>query len=121
MADDDVSIATLVSAAADGDQGAWRDIVDRYSPLLVGVLRHCRLSTADTEDVAQTVWLRLVEHLDELREAQALPMWIITTGRREAWRQVANARRLQLQDPGADEWTLRPAGADTLDDELLRA
>jgi DNA-directed RNA polymerase specialized sigma24 family protein len=80
MADDEFSITALVTAAGEGDQLAWNDIVDRYSPLLVGVLRHCQLTSVETEDVAQTVWLRLVEHLDSLREARALPMWIIHHG-----------------------------------------
>ncbi len=121
MDDDGFSITALVTAAAHGDQAAWDDIVDRFSPLLVAVLRQCQLSVADTEDVAQTVWLRLVENLDKLREARALPMWIITTGRREAWRQAASRRKIQAQDPGTGEWTRQPASVDTLDDIVLQA
>jgi RNA polymerase sigma factor (sigma-70 family) len=120
MADDEFSVTALVAAAAQGDQSAWNDIVDRYSPLLVGVLRQCRLTAADTEDVAQTVWLRLVEHLDTLREAHALPLWIVTTGRHEAWRQAAIGRRIQLRDPESGEWTRRAADVDTPEDTLLR-
>ena len=121
MADDEFSITALVTAAGRGDQDAWNDLVVRFSPLLVGVLRQCRLSTAEIEDVAQTVWLRLVEHLDSLREAQALPMWIITTGRREAWRHTANGRRILLRDPNEIDWVGDPATEAATDDGLLRA
>jgi len=121
MADEEFSITALVTAAGEGDQIAWNDIVDRFSPLLVAVLRQCRLTAADTEDVAQTVWLRLVEHLDSLREAQALPMWIITTGRREAWRHTASGRRILLRDPNEIDWVGDPATEATTDDGLLRA
>lgn len=121
MTDDDFSITVLVTAAAQGDEAAWNDMVDRYSPLLANVLRQCRLTPTELEDVAQTVWLRLVEHLDSLREARALPMWIITTGRREAWRHAAASRRVLLRDPAADDWLPRPADGVDPEHELIRA
>ena len=121
MADDDFSVTALVAAAACGDQAAWNDIVDRFSPLLVGVLRQCRLTPAETEDVAQTVWLRLVEHLDTLREARALPVWIITTGRREAWRQASVGRRVLLHDPVTLDWLGQRADEAVPEEELFRA
>jgi DNA-directed RNA polymerase specialized sigma24 family protein len=99
MEDDESPITTLVAAAADGNARAWSEIVARYSPLLVGVIRRFRLSNAEVEDVAQTVWLRAVEHLAELREARAIPQWIIVTARREALRQVTMARRAQPRRP----------------------
>lgn len=120
MDDDDSPVTVLVAAAATGEQAAWNEIVDRYSPLLVGVVRRYRLTAAETEDVAQTVWLRLVEHLDELRDAGALPMWIITTGRREAWRYLAVERRTQPLDPSDAPWALPPAPNAPPDEELLR-
>ena len=46
---------------------------------MASVIRSFRLQGCDAEDVGQTVWLRLVEHLGELREPRALPKWIITT------------------------------------------
>lgn len=84
MDDGDNPITSLVNAAAAGDEHAWRELVDRYTPLLGSVLRCFGLSTVESQDVAQTVWLRLVEHLGGLREPRALPTWIITTGKREA-------------------------------------
>ncbi|MGQ0575190.1 MAG: RNA polymerase sigma factor [Pseudonocardia sp.] len=120
MTDDVSPVVSLVAAAATGDETAWSEIVYRYSPLLVGVVRQYRLTAAQTEDVAQTVWLRLVEHLDRLRAAQALPMWIITTGRREALRQLAAERRVQPRDPSTSEWADAPGQHPAPDDELLR-
>lgn len=57
----------LVAAAAEGDENAWRELVDRFAPLVQGVARSFRLPRDEVEDVSQTVWLRLVEHLDGLR------------------------------------------------------
>jgi RNA polymerase sigma factor (sigma-70 family) len=79
-------VPELVRAAASGDRGAWEAIVLRYTPLLMSVLRGYRLPEDDLRDIAQTVWLRLVEHLDTLREPRALPGWLITTTRNETIR-----------------------------------
>jgi RNA polymerase sigma factor (sigma-70 family) len=114
-------IAELVTAANCGDQGAWRDLVARYSPLLVSVIRRFGLSPSETEDVAQTVWLRMVEHLGALREPHALPKWLITTGRREAMRQLSSGRRDWPQDPQQDSWPAASGGDEDPDEALDRA
>jgi RNA polymerase sigma factor (sigma-70 family) len=98
--EEDVSpVTALVVAAAAGDEQAWCRLVDRYAPLLACVIRGFRLTTSETEDVAQTVWLRLVEHLDSLQEPQAIPRWIITIARRESIRYLSTQRRLRPNDP----------------------
>ncbi len=104
MDDGDNPVPRLVRAAANGDEQAWQEIVTRYGSLLASVIRRFRLTAAETQDVAQTVWLRLVEHLDGIREPRALPMWIVTTTRREALRCLADRRRAVPYDP------LDPAG-----------
>lgn len=84
--DSEESVADLVHAAVSGDEQAWDALVERYSPLLMSVLRRYRMSPDDLRDVAQTVWLRLIENLGNLREPRALPSWIITTARNESLR-----------------------------------
>jgi RNA polymerase sigma factor (sigma-70 family) len=120
---DDDQIASLVTAAAEGDQAAWYEIVRRYCPLLVSVIRSFRLTASETEDIAQEVWLRLVEHLDRLREPRALPKWIITTAKRESMRylSVHRKQRTQPRDPLEPNWqTFAGDGVDP-DEDLLRA
>ena len=121
MADDISPVTTLVVAAAGGQQQAWSELVSRYAPLLVSVIRRFRLTPSETEDVAQTVWLRLVEHLDSLQEPQAIPQWIITTARRESIRHLSSARRLRPSDPLDPEYA--SVAADTADpgEGLFRA
>ncbi len=89
----------LIHYARSGDQGAWDDLVERFLPLVGSVIARHRLYGADGEDVNQTVWLRLVEHLDDLREPAALPGWIATTTRRECLRTMDRARRATPTDP----------------------
>ena len=87
-----MDVTDLVHAAKSGDHNAWEQLLRRYKPLISSVIRSYRLSASDTEDVSQLVWLRLVEHLGDIREARALPGWIVTTTRRECLRLLSTGR-----------------------------
>jgi RNA polymerase sigma factor (sigma-70 family) len=80
---DDPTVVALVLRARDGDGSAWNELVERYAPLVWSICRRYLLSGADTDDVGQSVWLRLVEHLAVIREPAALAGWLATTTRRE--------------------------------------
>jgi RNA polymerase sigma factor (sigma-70 family) len=99
---DDPAVLALVTGAKRGDQRSWDGLVGRYAPLVWGVCRRFGLADADAHDVGQTVWLRLVEHLVELREPAALPGWLITTTRRECVR-VQRAVRERAGQQRAEE------------------
>lgn len=92
-----------VRAAARGDQRAFDQLVERYAGLVWSVARAHRLGDADAQDVFQTTWLRLVEHLDRLREPRAVGGWLATTARNESLRLLRHADRT------------RPAPSDDLD------
>ena len=117
--DDGPSIPDLVAAALNGDEGAWEELVDRHVPLVLSVLRKFRLSPADAQDVRQIVLLRLVEHLGDLREPRALPMWLIKTTRNECVRMVRAAQRVVPYDPTEPQADVR-ADVGDLDEGLLR-
>jgi RNA polymerase sigma factor (sigma-70 family) len=91
----------LVNAARSGRQDAIGQIVTELSPLLWQVARAAGLSRSDAEDVLQTVWLRLLTHLDDIHTSAALTAWLVTTTRRESWR-VRGAGRRQL--PADQDW-----------------
>jgi RNA polymerase sigma factor (sigma-70 family) len=95
---DDTPVADLVKRAAAGEADAWNRIVDRYAPLVTSVCRRHRLGDADLEDVGATVWLRLVERLDSLREPAALPGWLATTTRNECLAVLRAQGRLGTTD-----------------------
>jgi RNA polymerase sigma factor (sigma-70 family) len=92
---DDPSVIALVERAVNSDQNAWNDIVERYAPLVWSICMRYRLNDPDIEDVGQTVWLLLVEHLGKLREPAALPGWLVTTTHRECQRALTAARKTE--------------------------
>jgi RNA polymerase sigma factor (sigma-70 family) len=95
-------VSRLVRASASGSETAWNELVRRYSPLVMAVTRSYQLTADDAKDVSQTVWLRLVEHLANLREPDALPGWLATTTQRECIRQLRQGRRVLPVDPHTD-------------------
>jgi RNA polymerase sigma factor (sigma-70 family) len=90
---DDLALAELVDRAVGGEQQAWNKLVERYTRLVWSICRRYRLPTADIQDVSQTVWLRLVEQLSDLRKAEALPGWLAVTTQRECLRVSTMAAR----------------------------
>jgi RNA polymerase sigma factor (sigma-70 family) len=89
----------LVTAANDGDRLAWDALVARYTPLVIQVTRRYRLTPSDSDDVCQVVWMRVLQHLNRIREPRALPGWIATTAKNESLRVVTTDQRTQPVDP----------------------
>lgn len=111
-------VSLLVKAAAAGDQQAWDRLVDRFAGFVLAVARAHRLSDHDAADVAQTTWLRVLEHLYEIRDPARIGGWIATTARRESLRVLrAHARVI----PADNETFDRQADVTPLDARLMRA
>jgi RNA polymerase sigma factor (sigma-70 family) len=117
----DQPITDLVTRASHGDQRAWDDLVERYAPLVWSVCRRYQLSSADAEDVHQTVWLNLVSRLDKIRDPAALPGWLATTTRRECGRVLRAARGPRAAGHVPDAETIPDQLAGLADQDLLEA
>ena len=118
--DDVPTVTALVRAAAKGDERAWNILVERYLPLVYSVIRRYQLSAGDAQDVSQTLWLRLVEHLDDVRDPRALPGWIAVTTRNESIRLLKARGRTVNVDPATSRQFDRRAEQSELDEDLLR-
>jgi RNA polymerase sigma factor (sigma-70 family) len=117
----DEPVTGLVSRARDGDQHAWNELVERYVPLVESICRRYRLTRPDSDDIGQTVWLLLVEHLGELRQPAALPGWLATTTSRECQRVLRRAGRHGSPVPQADIKLAADQVAGTVEQELIEA
>jgi RNA polymerase sigma factor (sigma-70 family) len=115
------NVDELVSAASSGNADAWDLLVKRFLPLVYSVIGTFRLSRSDAQDVNQTVWLKLVEHLGDLRDARALPGWIAVTTRNEALRVLkSRGRTIQIDPLSNHAFDTQPASA-AVDEDLLRS
>ena len=94
----DSPVRPLLESAARGTESAWREIVERYSPLVLAICRDYGLRGADVEDVAGTVWLQLVVNASHIREPEALPGWLRTTIRHECLLLLRQRNRQVLTD-----------------------
>lgn len=117
---DDPSVIALVERAVNSDQNAWNDIVERYAPLVWSICVRYRLNDPDIEDVGQTVWLLLVEHLGKLREPAALPGWLVTTTHRECQRALTAARKAEDAATKLEDGLVVVDGA-VIEQEILTA
>jgi RNA polymerase sigma factor (sigma-70 family) len=98
------STSELVRAARDGDPSAMERLIDRYASVVWSTVRSVRLADADVHDAVQNTWLRMIEHLGDLRDAERLPGWLVTVARREALRILRRGRREMVGlEPGATE------------------
>lgn len=114
-----LSDAALVARCRRGEAGAWNELVERYSRYVYAIIVQAfRLADHDAEDVFQDVFTKVYEHLDRLRDDDALRPWIAQTTRRTCIDLLRSGRREQ---PSSDE-ELEPAGVDdtlaTLDEAL---
>ena len=114
-------VTGLVERARNGDKQAWDALIERYAPLVWSICRQHRLDGADTADVGQNVWLKLVEQLDRIRDPAALPGWLATTTRRECWRVLRAAHGPEAAGYGLDAENIPDRQCGMAEDELLRA
>ena len=88
-ADDDV----LVERARKGDQSSWDALVARHGGRVWAVARAHRLNAADADDVFQVTFLRLVTHIDTIRDPSKVGAWLKTTARHECLRVLRKSKR----------------------------
>jgi RNA polymerase sigma factor (sigma-70 family) len=117
---DDPLVIAMVNRAVAGDQGAWNQIIERYSPLVWSICLRYRLDRQDSDDVGQSVWLLLVERIGMLREPAALPGWLATTTQRECLRVLRTSRRHDHAEL-PDEQLSPDLDAAMIEEELLAA
>lgn len=92
------NLPQLVAAAKQGDEEAWNTLVDDFAGLVWHVIRGFRLPDAVGEDIYQTTWLRLAEHLDRIRKPSSLAGWLAQTARNECLRAIKLGNRENLRD-----------------------
>jgi RNA polymerase sigma factor (sigma-70 family) len=86
--------ADLVRRCLDGEDGAWDELVLRYSRYVYAIIHQgYRLRGPDAEDAFQEVFLRVYDRLGSLRDPKALRPWIAQLTRRVCLDRLAAADR----------------------------
>jgi RNA polymerase sigma-70 factor, ECF subfamily len=84
-------LSSLVSAAQEGDDEAFRALYRAVQP---GLLRYLRaLVGDDAEDVASEAWLQIARDLGSFRGAQGFRAWAATIARNRALDHLRHRRR----------------------------
>src|SRR5271165_5334684 len=89
-------VASLVRRAAEGDRHAWEGLVDQYARLIWSITVDFKLMESDAADVAQTTWLRLLQHIDRIEYPDRVGSWLAATARNECLRSLAARKRVVL-------------------------
>jgi RNA polymerase sigma factor (sigma-70 family) len=78
----------LVRECVRGNEAAWAALLEKYKNLIYSIPIRRGLPREDAADVFQRVCVLLLAELPHLREAKALPMWIIRVTSHECarWR-----------------------------------
>jgi RNA polymerase sigma factor (sigma-70 family) len=114
----ETSLSRLVRDAKLGDHRAWDALVARYGGMVWAVARAHRLGDADAADASQATWLKLLEHIGDVKDPKALGGWLATTARRECLRILRHSARVDpLADVGGRD-AIADAGPE-LDEGLL--
>jgi RNA polymerase sigma factor (sigma-70 family) len=88
----------MVTGAKRGDAASWNALIARFTARVRANARRHRLAPHDVDDVTQTTWLRLLEHIGSVREPAALGAWLETTAQRESLRVIRRSKRERATD-----------------------
>jgi len=92
----------LVRECLDGNEEAWSALIDRYKNLIFSIPIKYGFSTDDATDIFQSVCLDLLSELSKLRDAKALPKWIMQITAHKCFHRKQLQQRVELSDPHAE-------------------
>jgi RNA polymerase sigma factor (sigma-70 family) len=99
----------LVARCRAGDQQAWAELVERFSRYVYAIsVQAFRLPETDAEDVFQEVFARAYQHLESLRDDDAVRPWLAQLTRRLC---IDRLRATARERPASEE-ELTPVGTD---------
>lgn len=83
----------VLRACRDGHARAWRELVRRYTRLVLGIARMMGLQSDDADEVFQLTFSTLFRSLARLRRPDRIEAWLVTASRRAALRLLRDRRR----------------------------
>ncbi len=71
----------LVARCRDGNDDAWRELVDRFGQKVFAIAYHFTLKREDAEELSQEIFLKLFENLHRYDGGFPLVAWILSVSR----------------------------------------
>ena len=98
----------LVGLCLEGEALAWETLITRYRRLIFSIPNKFGFPPSDCNDVFQTVCVKLIEHLQDLKDESKVSSWLITTTTRYCIH-VRSMKHRDVSDEEGMEATPDPA------------
>ena len=72
---------SLVDRCREGEDEAWRELVDRFGQKVYSIAYHFTLKREDAEEMSQEIFLKIFESLDRYNGGYPLIAWIVALAR----------------------------------------
>lgn len=93
------SDADLVKRCVRGQEAAWAELIDKYKRLIFSIPVKYGFSRDDAAEVFQAVCAELVTELPRLRQAGALPAWLIKVTSHKCFQRARESKRFTGEEP----------------------
>ena len=71
----------LVARCREGNDEAWRELVDRFGPRVYAIAYHFTMKREDAEELSQEIFLKVFENLHRYDGGFPLVAWILSVSR----------------------------------------
>ena len=88
------TLEALVLRCQIGDAVAFEELFKRFQPRLRYFLRRLDQTGADTDDLLQDIWLRVLRGITKLRDPIAFPVWLYKIARNRVYRKSQQKRQV---------------------------
>jgi len=108
----------LMSAYAAGDAAAFRELFERFAPILLSMLRRQLRSDEEARDLVQQTFLQLHRARNDFRPGARLRPWLFTIAlnlKREYFRRSVRRPEAPLELDGRHDPAVGPRGVEQLD------
>ncbi len=94
--------STLVKRCLAGEEEAWSQLIDKYKALIYSIPVKYGLPQQEAADVFQGTCMELLTRLPDLRDARALPKWLIQVAHHKCYHWKRQQQRLISRDGEAE-------------------
>ncbi len=77
----DTDDKSLVARCREGNDDAWRELVDRFGPRVYAIAYHFTMKREDAEELSQEIFLKVFENLHRYDGGFPLVAWILSVSR----------------------------------------